>query len=730
MRIRANVLRGLGDAGVRTWGHGGPIGALRIEDNRVEEVARTMLSWSDAVRAELLAVAPGIAGLATVTSAKGALERLLAHPNDSALPGLDAVLRWLERATLRGGIALSGVEDGEVRGNEIARVGVTALPPGFGAEEVHGPLIVIRPPEGGPGQVVTLPIVDRLQALSLAATVAVGQVQDLYGSLVAMRALATAYSAAAGADRTTVESRLYGPLAATVDALEGLGGGGRTLADELRGAGDEVRKAPDASTQTDKSHPLRATLAEAAAAAATDPRTATAWTTAARLDRALAKGGPAVAEEAAAIRKLGDTLTKGMDKLELGFDDVFAKLAGASDDPAVRMAAVGVLDRIGQAWADRVAWERGLVGTDLSAADRSLVSTLTDGLIKGVEKLVKARKVDPAQVAELANLTTGLADAVRKLNTNLALDLGTDFGQLVGAEGNLDPEAAIRLRTTLTRIRDLAKSGGLEVVVRGADLERLVAVYEEQLVRLTASALEGAVRDASVGGTARELDRLVVDAGQLLALIGEDKEKAPIAGLVVGSLEAARASKRPTVELGAARDHLVELQQALVPAPRTDLGSNGTAPASEVERIAALGQAILALRARRDTDQNTVGIGLFAEHVGNLLDLGGAGAFARTGSVARIQSAGAVLGRSASGEAADAAWFALAQELENAVLALAADTRAGPGRCGCRRPTPPRSVPMSWWRSPAPRSMCVGVIRPCWRRSSRCRWTAGAWSWW
>ena len=41
------------------------------------------------------------------------------------------MLRWLERATLRGGIVLSLAENSVVRGNDITEVGRTAYPAGF-----------------------------------------------------------------------------------------------------------------------------------------------------------------------------------------------------------------------------------------------------------------------------------------------------------------------------------------------------------------------------------------------------------------------------------------------------------------------------------------------------------------------------------------------------------------------------------------------------------------------
>ena len=126
--VQRNTLRALGDAGVRVWASSGPVGGVRIEDNTLSDVAREYLSWGPSAVAEAQALAG--AQLPANGSPRDVLDALLGL-GAGAVSAVDAVLRWLERATLRGGIVLSLAENSVVRGNDISEVGRTAYPAGF-----------------------------------------------------------------------------------------------------------------------------------------------------------------------------------------------------------------------------------------------------------------------------------------------------------------------------------------------------------------------------------------------------------------------------------------------------------------------------------------------------------------------------------------------------------------------------------------------------------------------
>ncbi|APR75690.1 Hypothetical protein A7982_01036 [Minicystis rosea] len=132
VRVRGNELRNLGDAGVRVHGTGIAVGRVRIEDNRIEqvclaEIIRSTTAYQAADRQVLGRLAPGFTIGTSWWNPEAVLEDLDgSFTNAAAAPIIDAALRALERATLRGAIALCRVEDADVRGNTINGVGYTA----------------------------------------------------------------------------------------------------------------------------------------------------------------------------------------------------------------------------------------------------------------------------------------------------------------------------------------------------------------------------------------------------------------------------------------------------------------------------------------------------------------------------------------------------------------------------------------------------------------------------
>ena len=229
VRVVGNSLRNLGDAGVRAWAHGGAIGGLRIEENTIESVALSYVQWGEFAVAELRGMAEDVA-IASGATPRDALDALVGSAADLTVP-LDVMLRWLEQATLRGGVVLSLVEESEVRRNRIVDVGTRELPAGFVnpgtgvrtagvtvaggrditvegnvVQRVQAPVQVIRP-EGPIPPKVRPPIFDKIRTLGVMRkqTPTIGI--DLHGAAVALRHDIQEYASGSARVRQRLGSR-------------------------------------------------------------------------------------------------------------------------------------------------------------------------------------------------------------------------------------------------------------------------------------------------------------------------------------------------------------------------------------------------------------------------------------------------------------------------------------------------------------------------------------------
>lgn len=129
VRIRGNELRNLGDAAVRVLGTSVAVGRIRVEDNRIEQVCLAeMIQSSTAFKSADVQALGRLAPELTINEAWWNPAAFIQDPQLSltdakAMPAIDAALRALERATLRGAVALCRVEGADVRGNSIHSVG-------------------------------------------------------------------------------------------------------------------------------------------------------------------------------------------------------------------------------------------------------------------------------------------------------------------------------------------------------------------------------------------------------------------------------------------------------------------------------------------------------------------------------------------------------------------------------------------------------------------------------
>lgn len=679
VRIRGNVIRRLGDAAVRSFGHGGPIGSLAVEDNRIDQVALDHLGWSTSVRRELEAVAPEVSGLGTVTSAKAALEVLLGHPNDAALPGLDALLRWLERATARGGIVLSHAEQALVRGNLLMNVGASSLPAGWkgpGAEvrtaallgvggfavvfegnhidTVLGAVSKVDEGEGGGTEPGGLPILDKLRALELVADAITPDGGDLYGSLVVLRAWMAAYVKGSSTERSLLQAQVKEPLQRVAAALEPLGSEGKELAEAIRAASTKFLGASGDQARTRQADVLRALLSSGAAGASRDLATTEAWEAAARIDRAMSEGDELLLEETIATRKLVRRLTEGIDVYTEILDRELAALQ-AKPTPETRAAVVHRMGLVARARGELAEVRKSAMGSDLSPNLRRAAYLLSLSLLERMSAADRGT-VSAASLKELGEIHAKLMVELGKADPDLAVELEGWFGQLSEASG-LDLVSAGRLRSVLSGLEEASE----QWTVDPKAVIELGKRYDE--------VLEAVMTEALADG-AEVLVGLKGDAVQLAELL-HDTALAEQADGVAQAFSDLSGESKDVAGLADAASWLGEIHDALVFVPTEEPVPTATIE-DETERLASMGQAVIDLRATEDTAQNADGLSLIAEHLSDQLNIAKVGGYARSAALTALAKARNVLSAKATGLAADAAWHSVSSELEDAALSLSA----------------------------------------------------------
>ncbi|MFO0762626.1 MAG: hypothetical protein U0359_39670 [Byssovorax sp.] len=332
VRVRGNVIRNLGDAAIRLLGTGHVSRRIRIEDNRIEQVALAeALTVDTATPEQLDLLAPGLRPLlAGIDPTKPAplLEALLkiGDRSDLTRAAVDAVLRWIERLSLRGAIVACRAEDTEVTGNRIIDVGLgrdRSGPRDFPAEvrtagiavvggsnvliddnrveSVRAPVIT-RSPAALPGKRISLPVDRAIAALKSVAL----EPEEAH------RESAELHAAAAGAHRLLLDiavtkkdpavTGVLGALDAIADALFLLHETdlGQTLLAQIA----PLRAAPLEEARPQIADALRVHIAHVARITAASEVTTAAWMALEDLEGALVPLSPArIAEVAADLAK-------------------------------------------------------------------------------------------------------------------------------------------------------------------------------------------------------------------------------------------------------------------------------------------------------------------------------------------------------------------------------------------------------------------------------------------
>lgn len=667
VRIRGNVLRNLGDAAVRVLGTAVAVGRLRIESNRIEQVALAEVAHEDLdVRAQLSLLGgelPG--GIETLSRPQPLLEALLAQPGSANRPALDAVLRWVEGLTLRGAIVLSRLAEGEVSGNRIAGVGrfiTLSEPRALGAEvrtagvalvggrdvviennqieDVRAPATLRTPPgTSGPGAVP--PAFQALELLSLAAP---APAQATSPEAVKLATLAgDLHAAASGAHRLLAiytrepaqrlihGRRLYGVLDGLARAIIAQPGPNAEVGKSLAQLAAIMRSTQSEDRHTELGNTLRAVLSHIGRVTAANVEATRAWRALEDFDGAVAGPDSITRRRQVAAGLMGDAaLLLGVPEARAGaILGALRMTADAADGP--------FLDSVDQlAWLAALRDEQARkapISTQPVGSRKEILQSLAGGLKSTVGSLRNTN--DPQSVlARLRGQTRALSKTLRESGSELEAYVESDFRALDRVEIPREGQEIDRFIETLDRVVNVARTptGPSETVLTLADAEaavrlartrgdtalRLLVVdhVDEQVARLQALAqVSDPLVEAGLGV-------LQASMFQLAGLVEADAELRPLSAAALVSVREAisSAGAARVAKLAQIRERVKKLVDperigaVTTPTPTT----SGAGPAPEAaRRLAGLGALLLTFEELRQqsSELRKRGLELYAAHL-------------------------------------------------------------------------------------------------------------------
>lgn len=621
VRVRANVIRSVGDAAVRILGTGVAAGRIRVEGNRVEEVALAAPASADPRLAdEVEALAPGLPAALGDGAFKGPaalLSALLARADQAHVTeraALDGALRWIERLTLRGAIVASGAEDTQIVDNRLIGAGsfdAPNLPPELAAmvrtagvavvggsdvlvadnhiADVRAPVRASELP-GGDGEADSAlgPALDALDRLGGHTSAGAGRDAEMHPAATALYELLLAAAAQPAEFEVKHAARLRAALDAIDAGLLALGEAG--FAQGFAAQVARLSARPTVAQLPAVLAALRLYTAHLARLTAASPAAEAAWGAVERLEEALLRGDDA--SLAGAVADARPTL-EGLPAAQKAA--ATAALDAATSDPRgalTQLSAAALLrdeaDRASDVQAGEVVGQR----VDLIASLAKKLAAVS--LAAGEHGQLDPLRADAHALIDL--LRDAGADLARHLSVDwtaldqpaLAQDRIATFKETAGrvakwAEGApADPDADTRAALRLARAR---AGASLRLLVID-DLEQRVAQLDE-------------LADISTALVDTALDSVVAGAGDLAAFAQDSARTATLAAAVTQKLTAAReaAGDDRSARLDEARAALGDLRDAVseLAAAATDAAT--TAPASELSerRLAGLGALVLAL---------------------------------------------------------------------------------------------------------------------------------------
>ncbi len=687
VRVRDCVFQDLGDAAVRAWGHGGPVGRIRIEDNRVEQVAADAPPSSATVLPALRDLAPDVAqalvDAGVNTTNPGALLDALATRGAAAVPALDAVLRWVAQFSLRGAFVLDHTLQTEVRGNRVQTVGDDTHVAGVRTagiaivggtdssvtdnhvEDVRGGLTMVEGP--GPSPAPSRPAAfDVLQGLALAIGEDRLERSDLHLASVRLRALVLAYIEGDENRRQELGRRIYAPMEALADELDSYTGQGSQIASQLVLEADEMRAAQGYDAHTEAAFRVLASVSRSAGFTAQGDDAQDAWDAITTLDLSIVSGDEAIAAEASRIQDGLEVLARGQNALAKVIFSELAALLGKPSDTQLRVNAARTLGRLGlvrDAEAVAPVARPGIYGRQRTIVTR-FAKSLSDEAARLAEEPSDARG---ELLGALRPDKDALVGTLRETNPELARDLEADWRAIDRAVTPPTDERLERLRGTLGAVQGWA-DGVSAPPSSDATLARREEAGEAALAGMVAKHIDKNLAGLGVEPESTRTKSLKVlqrTSLQLLTLVGDDPELEGLARSARGAItSAASETANRSTRLAEARTALERLRRTTEwIVPRTP-EAEAPPPADALDRrLASLASIALALP-KLDADGRDDGVTLILGHIDPVLDAANMQGRPRSTTVTALEKAGAVLRKPKLDSGADTALHAILRELD------------------------------------------------------------------
>ncbi|MBZ4334598.1 hypothetical protein [Corallococcus sp. AS-1-12] len=556
VRIRGNVVRALGDSAVRTWGTGGAVGRLRVEDNRFEQVALADVPAQEDNTLALSRLDPGleaVLGADAKARPRPLVEALLANATPRVRAPLDAALRWLERLTLRGAVVLSGVDEAQVRGNRLLQVGRTeayaapglpdaevraagiAVVSGSGitvegneVDGVHAP-VTLTQPEPVPGPVKLPPITQVLQQLGVTRATVRPERADVHGAVVGMYATLLQYTGANVDGRQKIGRGLYGPLDTLVVELRDLGTVPDNILDALVNDVADLRAAQGFNDHTQTAHAVRSSLARACSFTAPDPVSQEAWDMVAQFDLATVSGKDAVANTADRIKGAFDSLVQGLPpETKDGLLRALGRVQGGPGDLTALVTLAGALSQVAQLREAQAQRARQPVIGQAVGPKKTIIGTFAQAALQQLplQPGTRGAKANTDVLVQLRLSKEALTDQLQELNPALASQVDADYRDVERTGGQLQP-VVDRMRATLKQVldfttgvlppSDVAPEDGARVAAQGRTAT--IGLYATNLDRQAA----GLVTESD-DTVEKQLRAFGTAVGQLGELVSGDAE--------------------------------------------------------------------------------------------------------------------------------------------------------------------------------------------------------------
>ncbi|MEM0947930.1 MAG: hypothetical protein AAGK37_11020 [Pseudomonadota bacterium] len=666
IRLSRNVIRALGGSAIRAMAHGAPIGALTVADNRIEDVARAAVSWSAAAVAALGAREGRLAGLAMQTDPRTALARLLALDAPSA-EAIDALLRWLDMALLRGGVVLSGVEEAAILRNAIRGVGTRAVPPNFrdpggeirtagtlavGGRDVNAsdnrvedvigvvqPIQFNPPPVPGP---VRPPVFDLLDRFRLEPLTPLGASRFLRGNSVheplsGLRANVARFALAPDQEIAAGRAGLRLGVDSVLPGLRAAGGEIAIVAERIGEASDLLGDAAGDAEMREAADLLRAAVSDAAALTAPDSASAEVWSLAGAFDRTTLASPEIVAEQAKLVLEAFEALPPLQKDAA---PEVAANARAVLDNPGSplarrRLAAdtgkLALVVETGQSFASPAIAADATGNAGSTEALRELAAAVSDTLAvpegaRPSERLTAA--IDP--VARLiADLEPLAPDGARRIrDTMAALTEGRPSAirrnRVAALRALVREETAAVIEVLAAREDDDAAAARAD----GTDAEGLAraVIRRAKDQRASLLAASAAVVDTRLAET-QAIDQLdesfdlklsELAALQLVSLSEDEDAPADAAkkavGLIAEAIETGDRDRRDILR----KEARVALDQITTNAP--DIAPRGSEVAPlDADKVGALAQLSLEIGAYDTAERRKEGATLYLDTANRLI---------------------------------------------------------------------------------------------------------------